>query len=39
MEAKEKINISQIENVIKYYVLMAKWLMKWGIMLEQNTSR
>ena len=34
MEAKEKINISQIENVIKYYVLMAKW-----IMLEQNTSR
>lgn len=30
MEAKEKINISQIENVIKYYVLMAKWLYEMG---------
>lgn len=30
MEAKKIINISQIENVIKYYVLMAKWLYELG---------
>ena len=29
MEAK-KINISQIESVIRYYVLMAKWLYELG---------
>ena len=48
MEAK-KLNIGQIENVIKYYVLMAKWLYELGdfartkylqMNLEkQNTSR
>ena len=49
MEAKKIINISQIENVIKYYVLMAKWLYELGDFArtkylqmdleKQNTSR